>query len=56
MVIRLLTLVLALLIWTPANAALDVDFGRYHALVIGINDLLHLQEHTSRVMLPYVWC
>ena len=29
-------LVLALLAWAPAHAAQDVDFGRYHALVIGI--------------------
>ena len=28
--------------WAPARAALDVDFGRYHALVIGINDCQNL--------------
>jgi formylglycine-generating enzyme required for sulfatase activity/uncharacterized caspase-like protein len=35
--IRRLVLVVTLLMWAPAHAALDVDFGRYHALVVGIN-------------------
>ena len=41
--VRGLLLVLAVVIvWAPAHAALDVDFGRYHALVIGINDYENL--------------
>ena len=44
-----LALVLALLIWAPANAALDVDFGRYHALVIGINDYQNLPRLETAV-------
>ena len=34
--IRRVLLVLTLLVAVPAHAALDVDFGRYYALVIGI--------------------
>ena len=48
MIRRLLT-VLALVIWAPAHAALDVDFGRYHALVIGINDYRHLPKLRTAV-------
>ena len=44
-----LALVLPLLIWAPANAALDVDFGRYHALVIGINDYQNLPRLETAV-------
>ena len=47
--IRRLSLVLALLVWTPAHAALDVDFGRYHALVIGINDYQNLPRLETAV-------
>ena len=47
--IQRLTLVLALLIWAPAHAALDVDFGRYHALVIGINDYQNLPRLETAV-------
>ena len=47
--IRRLSLVLALLVWTPAHAALDVDFGRYHALVIGINDCQNLPRLETAV-------
>ena len=47
--IRRLVLVLALLMWAPAHAALDVDFGRYHALVIGINDYKNLPKLETAV-------
>ena len=47
--IRRLLPVLALVIWAPAHAALDVDFGRYHALVIGINDYRHLPKLRTAV-------
>ena len=47
--IRRLTIVLAILIWAPAHAALDVDFGRYHALVIGINDYQNLPRLETAV-------
>ena len=44
---RRLLLIVALLMWAPAHAALDVDFGRYHALVIGINDYKNLPRLNS---------
>ena len=47
--IRRALLVLALLSWTPALAAPEVDFGRYHALVIGINDYQHLPKLRTAV-------
>ena len=47
--IRRLVLVLALLTWAPAHAALDVDFGRSHALVIGINDYQNLPRLETAV-------
>lgn len=34
----LFVFVLIVWIWSPANAAPDIDFGRYHALVIGVDD------------------
>ena len=34
----LLTLALSVVPLAASEAALDVEFGRYHALVIGIND------------------
>ena len=41
------------LVWVgfvaPAHAALDVDFGRYHALVIGINDYKNLPRLETAV-------
>ena len=46
---RLVLLVFAVLIWAPAHAALDVDFGRYHALVIGINDYKNLPRLETAV-------
>ena len=35
--------------WAPAHAAPDVDFGRYHALVIGINDYQNLPRLETAV-------
>ena len=47
--IRRVLLVLALLVAVPAHAALDVDFGRYYALVIGINDYENLPRLKTAV-------
>ena len=45
----LLVLAFAVLAAAPANAALDVDFGRYHALVIGIEDYKFLPQLETAV-------
>ena len=47
--VRRLVLVFAVFVWTPAHAGLDVDFGRYHALVIGINDYKNLPKLETAV-------
>ena len=46
---RRLLLVVVAMIWAPAQAALDVDFGRYHALVIGINAYKNLPQLETAV-------
>ena len=48
MVFRVL-LVLGALLWSPAHATLGLDFGRYHALVIGINDYENLPRLETAV-------
>lgn len=47
----LLTLLFCLCVGAvvPARAASDIDFGRYHALVIGINDYEHLTDLETAV-------
>ena len=40
---------LLLLAALPAEARKTIDFGRYHALVIGINDYVHLGNLTTAV-------
>ena len=35
--------------WAPAYAAADVEFGRYHALVVGINDYKNLPRLETAV-------
>ena len=42
-------LLLAILIVTGGAARAEVDFGRYHALVIGINDYQHLPRLETAV-------
>ena len=42
--VRVIAFVLAALIGSAAEAATDIDFGRYHALVIGVNDYQYLPK------------
>ena len=46
---RAVLFILAVLMCAPARAAPDVDFGRYHALVIGINAYKNLPQLETAV-------
>ena len=46
---RAVLFILAVLMRAPARAAPDVDFGRYHALVIGINAYKNLPQLETAV-------
>ena len=45
----LFVFVLIVWFWSPANAAPDIDFGRYHALVIGVDDYRYLPSLSTAV-------
>ena len=48
-VARTILFVLAVALCAPARAATDIDFGRYHALVIGINAYKNLPQLETAV-------
>ena len=41
---RAIAFLFAVLVWLPVQAATDIDFGRFHALLIGVNDYQYLPK------------